>query len=87
MLFIKVEYEVGEVFDVIGMVVKVIYIDGIDKILISLEYEFFGFSLVILGLVIVIVIYNEVIEKFGVVIFDKDVFEIVLVICVLSIFD
>lgn len=80
----KVEYEVGEAFDATGMVVKAIYTDGTDKTLTSSEYALSGFSSATPGLVTVTVTYNEVTEKFGVAIFDKDAPETALAIRVLS---
>ena len=54
------------------MVVKAIYTDGTDKTLTSSEYALSGFSSATPGLVTVTVTYNEVTEKFGVAIFDKE---------------
>ena len=80
----KVEYEVGEAFDATGMVVKAIYTDGTDKTLTSSEYALSGFSSATPGLVTVTVTYNEVTEKFGVAIFDKEAPETALAIRILS---
>ena len=66
------------------MVVKAIYTDGTDKTLTSSEYALSGFSSATPGLVTVTVTYNEVTEKFGVAIFDKEAPETALAIRILS---